>query len=145
MKKVIFTIVSLLITSQTAYAANNCSRSSPADRACRREFAHDLIKCVVTSFYLRPKLRADNLKTCVVAAKSEKTQCLNHGGTDPNQCANACQATYDSNISYCQTTYNLVSCNGDANCESALQQQRASCISSAVDNLNACSSACPQN
>jgi hypothetical protein len=138
--KIAFIFVSLLIAAPSAFAGG--SSSSP-ERVCRREFAHDLIKCVVTSFFQRPKVRGEKLKACVTTAKDERASCLNPD-PGPSQCELSCQTTYDSEVSFCNEEYDPATCRGNASCEENALEDRAACTSAATDALNSCTQACPQ-
>ena len=134
------TFVSFLIGGSTAFAASPVSSA----KICKREFTHDLIKCVVTSFFAKPKTRIEKLKTCVQAAKVEKFACLQPSDPGPSPCEVSCQANYDANLVTCQNTFDPAVCGGNVACENFYQQERANCISGEVDTLNACNQTCAQ-
>jgi len=139
--KFALSFVSFLIVSQPAFATHR--KPLTPERLCKREFAHDLFKCVVTNFRQKPKVRGEKIRTCVDAAKTEKQKCLaNIGG--PSQCELSCQASYDANVLTCQATFDPSVCGGNLACETFFQQERSACISLEVDTLNACTAACPQ-
>jgi hypothetical protein len=137
--KIAFIFVSLLIAAPSAFATGS---ASSAERLCRREFAHDLIKCVVTSFFQRPKVRGEKLKACVTTAKDERNSCLNPN-PGPSQCELSCQATYDTDVATCNATYDPAVCLDYGPCVDFYTQERATCISQAVDTLNSCNQSCP--
>ena len=142
--KIALSFVSFLIVSQPAFATHR--KPLTPERLCKREFAHDLFKCVVTNFRQRPKVRGERIRTCAETAKTEKQECLAAigGGGGPSQCELSCQASYDANVVICQTNFDPSVCGGNASCEAFFQQERAGCISLEVDALNACNAACPQ-
>ncbi len=146
--KIALSFFSMMIVSQSAFAGFTLKTKTPkpvptAEQLCRREFANDLIKCVVTSFFQKPTVRFANLKTCVVSAKTEKFACLDQG-SGPNQCEVSCQQNYDANVVTCQNTFDPSVCGGNVACETFYQSERANCISGEVDTLNACNATCPQ-
>jgi hypothetical protein len=142
MKALFFTIVSFLIATPNAFARGaHCGSGSGPDNICRREFAHDLFKCVITARFKKPKLRGAYIKNCVTVAKSDRDACLNPG---PSQCELDCQAGYNGNVQSCNETYDPSVCGGNAACESFYLQERTNCTAAATDSLNACTAACPQ-
>lgn len=139
--KIVLSFVSFLIVSQPASAT--FGKPTTPERLCKREFAHDLLRCVITNFRQKPKVRGEKIRTCVEVAKTEKQECLaNVGG--PSQCELSCQANYDANAATCQSIFDPIVCNGNQACITFNQQELASCLSFETDNLNACTSACPQ-
>lgn len=134
--KFALSFVSLLVVSQPAAAG---------DRLCQREFVSTVVNCAQSLRTVKPKLRANALKACVVDAKEDKRTCLaGGGGEQPDQCSTTCQANYDANAVTCQNTFDPSVCGGVAGCEAFYQSERANCLAGEVDTLNACNAACPQ-
>lgn len=110
------------------------------DIDCQKDYGQRVAACAQALDFLAPNVRAGAQKACVEDAKLAKDACL----SGVNVCLDNCQTAYNNNVATCEQSFDPYICFGNPSCEATVLQQRADCVSAAVDTLNACTAACPQ-
>ncbi|MGE3681822.1 MAG: hypothetical protein AB7G93_08860 [Bdellovibrionales bacterium] len=125
----------LLFTGAQAFAQTEIDK-----KACQQEYKDSITTCAHSLNELPKGMRAGAQKACVEDAKIQKKLCQ----SGVNLCLDNCQAVYNSAVSTCNLSFDPATCGGSPACELIVNELRASCISDAVNALNACTAACPQ-